>query len=342
VRARFLRLLMRLAQTSPAIRARHRIRAFRDRHDAVPVRQARGLLTRLRTDPPAVLYLGDSALAWISPEDVDQRALATMVAEGLGPDVPLLDVGGGGYNPPLYSAYLRLLEVTEQRPLVIVPLCIRVALTALIDHPVHGRVEFSRAIEGIDLDGPAWRVHHPEPPRDPAAFERFYDLKINTMLGTRTIGEYALPLRDEARWAFDDPERVKLLYAYHHATSVEDDPRGLEAITRMAERLRGLGCLVVAYETPVPVQTGTELLGPEFEAIVRRNYDAMADAYRAGMGPDATIIRCGMDFAPEEFIDPNDGTEHFNELGRRHLAGLIAAAVIEARAGRAVSPVESR
>jgi hypothetical protein len=122
---------------------------------------------------------------------------------------------------------------------------------------------------------------------------------------------------------------VKLLYAYHHGGSVVADP-SLNAVTALGARLRSLNATVVRYETPVPVEKGEEMYGPGFRELARQNFAAAEEAFVAGYGPGASMVRTGTSYPTTDFIDWRDGSEHLNEHGRLRLADEIATAVAQA------------
>ncbi|HEX3794080.1 MAG TPA: hypothetical protein VHV57_06240 [Acidimicrobiales bacterium] len=315
------------------IRLRSRVRRSMDRLDNEQVRRARGLLRALRTDPPDVLYLGDSMLSFVAAEDQDRRRLDTMVRDGLGAGTKMHVVDGASFHADLFDAYLRLLEATPHRPLVIVPLWTRGRSAAFMEHPVHGHKKAMRSIRQVNLAAGTWRVRGAWPRPTPAEFETFYAVPYPTLLGDLTVGDYVKPIAELARTGQEE-ERVKMLYAYHHGGLLTVDTPGMDAVTNMAKRIADLGCPVVVYQTPVPVETGVRFYGEQFAERTAASLRALNAAYRLGAGPDAEIIESGMSFAESEFIDPNDASEHLNERGRRRLADMIVQGV-RARRGDA-------
>ncbi|MCU1658466.1 MAG: hypothetical protein JWO57_3122 [Pseudonocardiales bacterium] len=297
------------------------------RLDNAEVRGARQLLTRLRTDPPDVLYLGDSALSFVSPADEDKRRLYTMVGDALGPDVSMHVLHGGSYHPALYTQYLRLAATTGARPLVIVPICVRVRTLPWIEHPIFGHKQATAFLHGLGPHVTPRQVRAGFPRPTPADFSSFHRLPHHTWAGELTVGDYIRRLKDPATHGLDERGRLKLLYAYHHGGLVPDEGEHIEAMTRMGRMLRELGCAVVAYQTPVPVQKGSELHGAQFAELATRNFAVLDAAYRAGLGADAEILQTGTVFGTEEFIDPRDGSEHLNQVGRDRLSEQIVAAV---------------
>ncbi|MET0766713.1 MAG: hypothetical protein ABWY50_03630, partial [Aeromicrobium sp.] len=127
-----------------------------------------------------------------------------------------------------------------------------------------------------------------------------------------SIGDYARPLK---RPGMDPAERLRVLYAFHHGAPVL--PEGLVAVAALGEALRDLGCASFAYETPVSVQTGERVLGPDFRSTVADNFAAMGKAF------GGEVIKTGTMFGEDAFIDPTDGSEHLNDRGRTQLAAIL-------------------
>jgi hypothetical protein len=238
-----------------------------------------------------VIFFGDSVLSFVGGRDVGRRRLDTMVSQSLGSEVKVHVVDGPSFNPDLYDAYLRLLAGTPHRPLVIVPLCIRVRTPTLMEHPVHGHKRALQALRETDPTGPLWQVRGSWPRPTQSEFDEFHRVPYSTLLGDLTIGDY---LKSMAACATsgDEKARIRLLYNYHHGGVLEPDSPGMEAIPRMARTIAELGCPAVAYHSPVPVQTGVTLLGRELADRTEASFAAMGAGYRAGAGPDAMVIEC--------------------------------------------------
>ena len=280
----------------------------RDRLDHPQLRDAR----RIRRTSADVVLLGESVLNFVGPDDVDPRTLARMVADGL-PGLRTLAVHGGGYHAELLTEYVRLLAARQSGPkVVVVPLWLRGRLRPWVEHPRFGHAEAMRRLRALEPSTPPWRVRGSLRRETSADFERYYTLPYSSLLGERSIGDYARPLK---RAGMDPAERLRVLYAFHHGSPVL--PEGLEAVTALGEALRDLGCMSFAYETPVSVQTGERVLGPAFRSTVVDNFAVMGKAF----GGD--VLETGTAFAEDAFIDPTDGSEHLNERGRTQLAAIL-------------------
>ncbi len=298
-----------LASENPAVtRLVSRAGRLRDRLDHPQLRDARRIL---HTSADVVL-MGESVLNFVGPDDADTRTLARMVADGL-PGLTTLALHGGGYHAELLTEYVRLLATRPARPkVVVVPLWLRGRLRPWIEHPRFGHVEAMRRLRALEPSTPPWRVRGSLRRETSAEFERYYTLPYTSLLGERSIGDYARPLK---RPGMDPVERLRVLYAFHHGSPVL--PEGLVAVTALGEALRDLGCAAFAYETPVSVQTGERVLGPDFRSTVAENFAAMGKAFAGD------VIETGTAFGEDAFIDPTDGSEHLNDRGRAELAAIL-------------------
>lgn len=282
--------------------------------DHPQLRDARRLL-RATQD---VLLLGESVLDFVGPQDHDPRRLPVMLQDLLGPDVSLLAVHGGGYHADLLASYLELLAHRDYRPKVlVVALWARGRFAPWIAHPRFGHHDALARLAALDPATPAWRVRGSLRRGSAADFEAFYRLPHPTLAGDLLVGDYARPLKAGAG-------DLRLLYAYHHGALIE--PAALAAVTRLGAAAKALGCAVVAYQTPLSVETGAALLGPAFTERVAVNFIALDAAFQGGAG-DVPILPTAQAFSAAEFIDPADGSEHLNDRGRLRLAGLLAEAV---------------
>lgn len=296
------------------------------RVDNAEVRAGRQLIHMMRTSPPDVLFLGDSAVSFVGSSDADRRRLFEMVGDQLGAGVTMHTVHGGSYHAALYDAYLRLLTCSTSRPLVIVPLCNRVRTVPWIEHPTFGHKQATAYLDSLDLASPRWRIRSGLPRPSADDFRRFHALPHHTWVGELTIGDYVTRLKNPQAAGLDELSRMKLLYAYHHGGAVQTGVH-LQAVERMGRRIKDLGCAPVVYQTPVPVQKGYELFGSAFSQLAADNFAQLDGAFSKGYGEGARVLQTGVSFATDEFIDPRDGSEHLNEKGRTHLAAEITAEV---------------
>jgi hypothetical protein len=309
-------------RTSPEFR--YKVKRALRRVDNPEVRNARRLVKRMRTDPADVLYLGDSLASAVGLDDTDPRPLHQMVADELAGTATVYTVADGGYGPELYESFLRLVEATSARPLILHDIGPRI-LHPLIAHPTYGKQAAIPVIHRLDPNGATWRMRASIPRATSEDFERYYALPHPTILGDNlTVGDYVKPLKNGAG---DPEERLRILYAYHHGAKLEPTTPSLQAYVILGHRIRTMGCPTVTFRGPVSIPTGIELFGPEFEGLMDKNWKVMEDLYREALGRDATILESGTIFPPEDFIDVTDGTEHLNDRGRQRLTKMIAEAI---------------
>jgi hypothetical protein len=284
------------------------------------------LLRRIQNDPPDVLYFGESTSSFVGPHDEDRRRLKTMVRDRLGGEVSFHSVDGASFSADIFDAYLRLLSANNRRPLVVVPLWIRGRFPPWIHHPVHGHQRAIQRIREVDPSQSWHRVHAGFKAPTQTDFDEFHRVPYSTLLGQGTVGDYVSGIAEYGRTG-NHEARVRMLYAYHQGGLLEADGAEMEAVTRMGRTIQHLECEAIAYQTPSPVMKGTELLGEAMSIRTSESFRVLNQAYRAGAGEDAEIIAAGESFATDEFIDPNDASEHLNEVGRLRLAQMIVTAV---------------
>ncbi len=301
--------------------AADKVRRGLSRVDDADVRKARRLARRSRSGDLDVVYFGDSLTSFVAPNDQDSRPLHRMIRDSLDPATSMHITHGGSYAAPLYSGLLRLIEASPSRPVVILPLCIRVRTVPWMDHPVHGRKNAIDFLSRLDPDAALWRIRKGFQPASRADWAAFHALPHPTWAGDWVVGDYI----DKLKYSPEhDDEWVKLLYAYHHGGRV---PQGLalDQVAMLGKQLRRLGLPTVAYETPVPVVKGEEFY-PDFRALADKNFADLREAFVAGYGSDAVVLRTGTISGTEEFIDWRDASEHLNEFGRRRIARSITDA----------------
>lgn len=299
----------------------YRLRRLRQHLDDADIRQFRHLVGMLRHEAPDVIYLGDSAVSLVSPLDSDKRPLCQMVSDGVGADVSLYALHGAGYQPGMYTEFLRAVANTSRRPVVIVPLCVRLGTLPWHLHPYFARRESIEYMHTADLTAPLHtiRAHFPSPTR--SAYDEHMARLHPTWAGELTVGEYVRPLKAPGAAGLDSESAERLRYAYHHGGAVEQGY--LDSITAMGRALSDLGCPVVVYRTPVPVERGRQLYGQQFWDLINRNFEVMERALTDELGSELKVLQTGTVCRTEDFLDPEDASEHLNESGRRRVAAEI-------------------
>lgn len=299
-------------------RTADRVRRQIARVDNPEVRKARQLTRLARTGPLDILVLGDSAASFVAPYDADKRPLRRMFSDAFGPDVATHAVHGGSYNPLIFNEYVRMLEGQPTKPLVVLPLTVRVRTLPWIEHPLYGHKRASEFLAAVDATTPARKIRKGFAPPSAEEFAQFYARPFPTWAGDRTIGDYVGPLK---RKEVTGDDATKLLYAYHHGGEIVTGAP-LDKVRELGERLRALGLPVVAYQTPVPVEKGAELHGSQFHELAEHNFAVIEQAFVSGYG-DVPVARTGLTAPTAHFIDWRDGSEHLNEHGRSVLTAAL-------------------
>lgn len=319
-----------LAPTQPpqVSAMRRRARVLRRRLDNLEVRRARRMMARLRESPVDVLAIGDSVWAYTAPYDEDQRHLAEMIADNLGSEITMHAAVGAGYNANLIDAYLGLAQRGGFRPkVVVVPLTWRLVTVAWGEHPNYTYREAVKAINRMPGDIPLWRIRKAVRPASAGDFDAYDKIEITAFGETAPIGDFRRRLKQAERFGLDRAAREKLAYAFHHGERVAPDAPRLEAVRQMGRRIASMGSRVVTYETGLLLERGEELHGPVFRTQSLESHKAVRDAFQEGFGDSVEILQTGASFSTEEFIDPEDGVEHYNAAGRLHLTELIVDAI---------------
>jgi hypothetical protein len=203
----------------------------------------------------------------------------------------------------------------------LISLAIRLNYRPWLEHPVYGHRRAVSKIQRLDPSTPWWRIRAGFPKPGPRDFERFYEIPHKTIAGDLTVGDYVRPLK---KGSLSREEQLRLVLSYYHGAELVAGSEEVAGFAQLGRRLRALGCRTVAYQSPLPVETCVDVLGPGFASLAANNWRLIDEAYRAGLGGDATILQTGTVFAPGEFIDPIE-SEHLNGPGRVRLTEMIAA-----------------
>ena len=102
----------------------------------------------------------------------------------------------------------------------------------------------------------------------------------------------------------------------------------LKDLAGLVELYRGTDTQVLFYLTPLDVQSGAELLGEPFRAVVEQN---AALVQRALAAQGAGVLDLHAALPPECFFWRKEGgaTEHLNSEGRQRVADRITGAIRE-------------
>lgn len=323
------------AKVPPHVQLKRRVGVYlrkrKKMRDNPEVRQARFLVARLEQGPFDVLHLGASESLFTADYDEDKRTLPQMIAADLPDGLTMQSVVGAGYHPALYKQYVDIAAAHGARPLVVLGLCIRLGEAAWKYHPEYSYMRPLTALRAIDAAAPSKKFKAVIQPASAADFAKHDQLQHATVIGTKPVAEFRRLLKDPVGNGLSKDEAIHLLLAYHLAATTDLEPEYLADATALGERLRELGWPVVCYQMPIPIDQVCDVLGEVARPHILRRLKALDDAFRAGYG-DVEIVQSGSGLATEDFIDPNDGSEHVNQKGRLKITAGVIDAVKRRRA----------
>ncbi|GIW06787.1 MAG: hypothetical protein KatS3mg060_1592 [Dehalococcoidia bacterium] len=287
------------------------------------------LMTRYgrQGDAPAVLFLGDSVLDRVSRTDNDRRSLRTMLEE-------LADDRGGGlalgrpaFHPGVFVAMMRAVLALPQRPqAVVVAINLRCFSPQWDRHPGW---QFEREIVAFERFAaqPFQQAPRLRPFQPSSEAMRAYDAEPVQYLGGAfdTIGGYrrliATKPADEQGQRF----RRAQIFVYHYLFDLSVDHRRLSQLRELLRLASDAGLPTLLYVTPVNVEGGSRLVGPQFAECIAAHVRAVRDA----LDRDRPVLDLSALVDSDGFLYPEDPTEHLNERGRAALVRALRPALDE-------------
>ncbi len=310
----------------------YRLRArYEARLPDVEIRQLRGLKAAYSgSNPPQVLFFGDSTMFWTRPGEDDPRSLTQMVVDELGADVTVHSIVGPGYNARLVAAFVEVLDGLPARPaVVVVPMSLMMASDSWIRHPVIGSVVESDAIRAMVQAGGDFPDHLPR--AQEADWNTFDRLPAASFTGAKqTLGEIrmiinAIPstVQGAPTTKWQQLVRVRHLLSLSNAGRLGPQSEGVVLAGRLSSQLAAQGLRSVAYIPPVNLGVVEKFWGPAAVEQVHENGRVLESAYRENSGGLGEVLNT-IPLSPEQdFSDP----AHLNANGRRHLAHEIVTAL---------------
>lgn len=305
------------------------------RLDHPDIRNARLFAQRLRSDPMDVLHLGASESQFTHPDDADPRTLPQMFADALAPELSTYSIAAPGTHFKLYQAYLEILARYPVRPIVVLSFPLRLGYDIWEFHPEHGHEKPLRALLRIPPHRPPSRFHTYVPLPTAADYAHHDAIQIPTVDGLKPYGDIRRQLKNPARAGLDQDQFTRLSYAFLHSYLDPLNQSYLDSITAVGACLRDMNVPVVLYWVPIPLDRADVVLGPQARERAIKLFATMEEAWVDGYGPDADHLRIFEFLKTEEFLDADDGIEHFRESGRRKMADQVAEAVLRQRAALA-------
>jgi hypothetical protein len=269
---------------------------------------------------PDVLYLGDSTLLSVAVSEPDPRPLTHLIRERL-PGLSIGFVQGPSFGPEMYRDAVGYMLAAGYRPRAIVfPINLRSFSEFWDQMP-----QFQFSEERLRLRrGDAFALGLCRPLSTYHLFsllegyprsEEEYD-RIRVQRGDRMLGTLGLLFKD------GHPERrqgdlFSALYLYR----LSKDHRKVKALEELASVCRNHGIPLLAYATPVDVETGHRELGVDVRSPLAQNLEIIRGALgiEGGQWRDLVALLGSADFDWNRF--PN---EHLKSRGRIRLADDVA------------------
>jgi hypothetical protein len=166
----------------------------------------------------------------------------------------------------------------------------------------------------------------PRPARPGGLEEHAAVLHRSAFGPTRTVGEYRELIAARPGTPAEEHERRCVIFNFFYGEPAEGTNPRLGQLRELAALVAARGSRLVAYATPVNVEGGRELLGPDFDEHIRRESRLAEAALREGAG-EALDWLAWVDALPAaDFFHRYEPSEHLAEAGRRWMvAGLVDA-----------------
>jgi hypothetical protein len=275
--------------------------------------------------PPDVLVLGDSVVERVAREDADRRSLASMVIDGLRPQCEAVCISHMGYHTGVYLGLLRVLQITRDRPgVVVLSLNLRSFGPRWFLDPTWQFHDEMRALERY-LAHPSRGI-----PRLPATVISSADMKAfeatevdypETDLGR--LGEFHDVIRSNPDNAADVKFRWRQIFILHYMHALHPDHPRLAQLDEALGLLSRLGCSVFCYVTPVNHAGGVEYVGTPFLDAVRRNAAEVRRVAERHRRPGLRFADFTELLEAPGFFSRHEAAEHLNEHGRSRLAAVV-------------------
>jgi hypothetical protein len=272
---------------------------------------------------PDVLIIGDSTMFWIGRKEPDNRQLAEMISDELGPGIRCLTVVGPGYHAAMAMAYLSALTHSRSRPrVVVVPLTPMMATSPWLDHPSYPYQQLAEGMRAA-LASNGSRPRRLERPGHDYANEYDQRPAPSFVDSGRTLGELRMLIHAPAETRSQKAMRLRHRFDYYYAETLEPDSPGVKLVAQLADMLASMELPSVAYISPVNHEALAESLGQVACDHEARNAAVIGAAYLNRTGSLGALIDPSFDFPRDNFVDPLHPGWH----ARRQVAARIAAAV---------------
>lgn len=300
-----------------------------DRGIPSPVSEA----TRMGQTGVDLLYFGDSTLYRGAQDDSDRRTLPQRVGASF-PDRSIGVLAHDAYSPALYDAFVKFLVEQPKPPKrVIVPLHLR---SFSLERDRRPEYQFARERYFLRHEGflaraffqplASWGVVE----LNPISEEAYRSTPVYD--GTTHLGsvETLSPKHGDSLNPSNRDPFIELCYR----REMQETDRQVEALENLVQTLNEHGIETIFYITPIDVELGETLYGPDFRAYVSRNADFL-ESYLAERGAQVLNLSAALSGDAFALGDFPDG--YLRATGK----DLVANAVVEALAASVDSPAET-
>uniref|UniRef100_I2Q731 Uncharacterized protein n=1 Tax=Desulfovibrio sp. U5L TaxID=596152 RepID=I2Q731_9BACT len=270
------------------------------------------------------LYFNDSVMGGHNDHE-PRTTIAEMVADRL--QVKITPVNRAGYTAVLYREYAAMASLAKDKPLLaIISINLRTFCDQcffeskweyagnnyylhLLSHPPRLIDVIRSAVSGRGGDERYWDQYLDEMKTDRYK-ELFIKFKSQQEDFFEGIGS-GLDEEDRARGRH---------FVENYIFDIDLQHPMLQSLLQTATQFKSSGTKVVFYITPIDVQGGKSLVGPDFEPIIKKNVKVIKEAL-AEIGVDC--LDMSSDLPTDRFVDREYACEHLDFAGRAHVASRL-------------------
>lgn len=271
-----------------------------------------------------IVYFNDSVMGGHT-DDEPRTTIAEMVADKL--QIKITPVNRAGYTAVFYREYAAMASLAKEKPLLaIISINLRTFCDQcffepkweyagnnyymhLLSHPPR-RIDVIRAaLSGRGSGKEYWDQY-----LDEMKLDRYKDLFIALKRPQETFFE----TMDSGLSEEDRARRRHFIENYVFDINLQHPM--LQSILETANRFKKSGTKVVFYITPIDIEGGKTLVGPDFEPIIKKNVDVIKEAL-AKIGVDC--LDMSSDLPTDRFVDREYACEHLDFAGRAQVASRL-------------------
>jgi hypothetical protein len=270
-----------------------------------------------------VVYMGDSCVIDIAPDDVDRRNLAEMLNQRL-PQSRVESVAHYAYHGELFEGIGHVLAEGSAPPkVVVVPINMRSFSLIWDQRP---EFQFPRVKFLLEHRSP-WARITLKPlivfryiDTTPVTQREFEAMPVYVAMEKQgTVRDYDYPLGEHAH---EDYFQKQFLYTY--AYPLDKKHRKLQGLLQTIRILREAGIAPVVYITPLDYQSAVRYSGVLLDEQLNKNIQLVLEVFRE---EGVEVIDLSRALDPEAFCYDQYVHEHLDQRGRLLVVEKVAKAV---------------